>query len=93
MNAKNKIDLKSEALGLPEIKSHQYTTGLLRLKNIIGNPKVDPPIPALIPISRTSWLNGVKSGIYPQKIHLGERTVAWRADDIYELINRLGNAA
>ena len=93
MSAKNKIDLKSEALGLPEIKSHQYTTGLLRLKNIIGDPKATPPILALIPVGRTTWLNGVKSGIYPQKIHLGERMVAWRTEDIYELINQLGDAA
>ena len=93
MSAKNKIDLKSEALGLPEIKSHQYTTGLLRLKNIIGDPKATPPILALIPVGRTTWLNGVKSGIYPKKINLSPRTVAWRSEDIYELINRLGNAA
>ena len=93
MSAKNTIDLKSEALGLPEIKSHQYTTGLLRLKNIIGDPKATPPILALIPVGRTTWLNGVKSGIYPKKINLSPRTVAWRSEDIYELINRLGKAA
>ena len=75
------------------ILNHQANHSFLRIWQIIGKPKANPPIPALIPISRTSWLNGVKSGIYPQKIHLGERTVAWRADDIYELINRLGNAA
>jgi predicted DNA-binding transcriptional regulator AlpA len=92
LNSKNIIDFKSESLNLPKINSHQVTTGLLRLKNIIGNPKANPPIPALIPISRTSWLNGVKSGIYPKKINLGPRTVAWRSEDIYELINRLGKA-
>jgi predicted DNA-binding transcriptional regulator AlpA len=67
--------------------------GFLRLRHIIGDPKANPPIPALIPISRTSWLNGVKSGIFPKKISLGSRTVVWRADDIYELINQLGKVA
>ena len=67
--------------------------GFLRLWHIIGDSKTNPPIPALIPISRTSWLNGVDSGIYPQKIHLGERMVAWRAEEIYELISQLGDAA
>jgi len=75
------------------IPNHQSYPSFLRLCQIIGNPKANPPIPALIPISRTSWLNGVKSGIYPKKISLGSRTVAWRSEDIYELINQLGKAA
>jgi len=75
------------------IPNHQTNKSFLRLWQIIGNPKANPPIPPLIPISRTSWLNGVKSGIYPTSISLGPRTVAWRTLDIYELINQLGNAA
>ena len=72
------------------IPNHQSNQSFLRLWHIIGNPKANPPIPALIPISRTSWLNGVKSGIFPKKISLGSRTVAWRAEDVYQLINQLG---
>jgi prophage regulatory protein len=68
-------------------------TGFLRLKQIVGNPKVEPPIPALIPISRTSFLNGVKSGKYPKPVKLGERTTAWRVEDIRELISRMGGMA
>ena len=93
MNDQNIIDFKSDSSNLPKINSHQVTTGLLRLKNIIGDPKATPPILALIPVGRTTWLNGVKSGLYPQKIHLGERMVAWRTEGIYELINQLGDAA
>ena len=75
------------------ILNHQSSPSFLRIWQIIGNPKANPPIPALIPISRTSWLNGVKTGIYPTNISLGPRMVAWRSEDIYELINRLGKAA
>ena len=75
------------------ILNHQANHSFLRIWQIIGKPKANPPIPALIPISRTSWLNAVKSGIYPTSISLGPRTVAWRAVDIYELINQLGKAA
>ena len=64
-------------------------TGFLRLAQIIGDKKRN--IPALIPISRTSFLNGVKSGIYPQPVKLGERTTAWKVQDIRELIERLNN--
>lgn len=65
---------------LPEI-------GYLRLPQIIGNPKASPPIPALIPVSKSTWWAGVKSGRYPQPVRtLGERITAWRVEDIRNLI-------
>jgi predicted DNA-binding transcriptional regulator AlpA len=62
-------------------------TGFLRLPQIIGNKKTNTP--ALIPISRTSFLNGVKSGKHPKPIKLGERTTAWRVEDIRNLIDSI----
>jgi prophage regulatory protein len=60
-------------------------TGFLRLAAIIGDKKANTP--AIIPISRTSWLEGVKSGKYPKPVKLGARSVAWRVEDIRALIN------
>jgi prophage regulatory protein len=60
--------------------------GFYRLYQIIG----DKNTPALIPVSRTSFLNGVKSGKYPQPVKLGERTTAWRVADILKLLDELG---
>lgn len=34
-------------------------TGYLRLAQIIGNPKANPPIPALIPVSKSTWWAGL----------------------------------
>ena len=65
-------------------------TGYLRIWQIIGNKKTN--VPALIPISRTSFLNGVKSGKYPKPVKLGERTTAWRVDDIRDLIYAINQA-
>ncbi|WP_020157043.1 helix-turn-helix transcriptional regulator [Methylobacter marinus] len=62
-------------------------TGFLRLATIIGDKKANTP--AIIPVSRTSWLEGVKSGKYPKPVKLGERSVAWRVDDIRELVKKL----
>ncbi len=62
-------------------------TGFLRIWQIVGNKKTNTP--ALIPISRSSFLNGVKSGKYPKPVKLGERTTAWRVEDIRGLIDRL----
>ncbi|MGZ8236548.1 MAG: helix-turn-helix transcriptional regulator [Methylobacter sp.] len=65
-------------------------TGFLRIWHIIGDPKAIPPKPALIPVGRTTFLNGVKSGKYPQPVKLGVRTNAWRVEDIRKLINSMG---
>lgn len=59
-------------------------TGYVRLPQIIGNPKTGTP--AIIPISRTTWLDGVKKGRFPKPVKLSERTTAWRVEDIRALI-------
>lgn len=61
--------------------------GLLRLPQIIGDPKANPPIPPIIPVSASSWWNGVRSGKYPKPIKLGPRTTAWRASEVLALVN------
>jgi prophage regulatory protein len=59
-------------------------TGLVRLSQILGDKqKGSPPI---IPISKSSWWAGVKSGRYPKPIKLGERTTCWNVSDIRKLI-------
>lgn len=64
-------------------------TGFLRLSQIIGDRKADPPIPAVIPVSRSSWWLGIRSGIYPQPIKLGPNTTVWRIEDVRALIERI----
>ncbi len=62
-------------------------TGFFRLSQILGDKKADPPIPALIPVGRSTWWEGVKSGRYPQPVRfLGPRITAWRVEDILSLI-------
>lgn len=60
---------------------------LLRMSQILGDRKKG--IAPLIPISRTTWWRGVKSGIYPQPVRLTSSTVAWRASDIQKLLDGL----
>lgn len=56
-------------------------TGFVRLSAILG-----PTGP--IPVGKTTWWNGVKSGLYPQPVKLGPRITAWRVEDIRALIAR-----
>lgn len=61
-------------------------TGFLRLPQIIGDPKAQPPIPALIPVKKTCWWEGVRTGRFPKPVKLGPRVTAWRVEDIRALI-------
>jgi predicted DNA-binding transcriptional regulator AlpA len=64
-------------------------TGYLRLKQIIGDTTAEPPVPALIPVSRSTWLAGVKTGRYPQPVKsLGPRITAWRVEEIRAFIEQ-----
>jgi prophage regulatory protein len=65
-------------------------TGYLRLPQIIGDPTETPPIPALIPVAKSTWWQGVKDGRFPKPVKLGPKTTAWRVEDIRALIERLG---
>jgi len=60
-------------------------TGYVRLPQIIGNPKADPPIPAVIPVSKSTWWAGVKNGRYPKPTKLGPRITVWTVSSIREL--------
>ena len=66
--------------GLPE-------TGFVRLVHIVGDPKAKPPIPAVIPVGKSTWWAGVRAGKYPQSVKLGPRTTAWRVEEIRALID------
>jgi predicted DNA-binding transcriptional regulator AlpA len=60
------------------------------LSNISENALLRlPQVLTLIPISRSSWWAGVKTGRYPQPVKLGPRTTAWRAADIAALLETI----
>jgi predicted DNA-binding transcriptional regulator AlpA len=52
-------------------------TGFLRL----------PTVLKYIPVSKTTWWNGVKSGRFPKSVKLGKGLTVWRAEDIKDYIN------
>lgn len=54
-------------------------TGLLRLSSILA-----PAGP--IPVGKSTWWDGVRSGRYPKPVKLGPRVTAWRVEDIRALM-------
>jgi prophage regulatory protein len=55
--------------------------GLLRLSEILA-----PRGP--IPVSKSTWWEGVRSGRYPKPVKLGPRITAWRVEDLRALIEQ-----
>ncbi len=53
-------------------------SGLVRLSAILapGGP---------IPVSKSTWWAGVRSGRFPKPLKLGPRTTVWKAEDIRAL--------
>jgi len=54
-------------------------TGFVRLSSILA------PLGPM-PVSKSTWWAGVKSGRYPQPVKLGLRITAWRVEDIVALL-------
>jgi prophage regulatory protein len=78
---------------IPPAQGYQLPeTGYLRIWQIIGSPKAIPPVPAIIPVSRSTWLAWVKSGKAPAAVKLSERTTAWRVESIRAFLVELGGA-
>jgi hypothetical protein len=62
-------------------------SGFLRVVQIVGDK--ENGIPPIIPVSKSTWWAGVKSGRYPKPVKLSERCTAWRVEDIQALIERI----
>jgi predicted DNA-binding transcriptional regulator AlpA len=53
--------------------------GFIRLREVL----------TVIPLGKTCWWEGVKSGRFPKPVKLSERCTAWKAEDIRKLIKEL----
>ena len=77
----------------PETHKQEITLrlGYLRIWQIVGDRKrgIEP----LLPVGRSTFLAGVKSGKYPKPVKLGERTTAWKKADILALLDSVDGAA
>lgn len=81
--------MHSSPLGRGCIKMNKLPeTGFLRLPQIIGDPKADPPIPAIIPVKKSCLWQWCKDGRFPKPLKLGPRVTAWRVEDVRAWLER-----
>lgn len=71
----------TEASSTPEL-------GFLRLTEIVGDRKRG--IPALIPVSKSTWWAKCKAGEWPAPVKLSANVTAWRRADVLALAEKLG---
>lgn len=57
-------------------------TGFLRL----------PEVLKFIPVSKSTFWSGIKTGRFPKPIKLGERITVWKAEDIRAFIEKSNEA-
>lgn len=70
---------KRKDILMTEVQTTLPETGFLRL----------PEVLRYIPVSKTTWWNGVKSGRFPKPVKIGTRITAWRAEDINNYIIKI----
>lgn len=61
-------------------------TGYLRQYQILGDKRRG--IPAIIPVSKSTWWAGIKAGRYPKPEKLSARCVGWRVEAIRALVEQ-----
>ncbi len=59
-------------------------TGFVRLSQILGDKAKG--IPPIIPISRSTWWAGIKTGRFPRPVKFSKGITCWRVEDIRALI-------
>ena len=51
-----------------------------------------PKVLTRVPVSRSTWWQGIKAGKFPRGIKLSSRVTVWRESDIDKLIQSLADS-
>lgn len=66
-----------------------YTeNSLVRLVEIVGDKKKG--IEPIIPISESTFLRGVKNGVFPERYKIGSKAVVWKYGELMQAVNNGG---
>lgn len=76
----------AQIIGQEEVTEKQAAENRKRGK---GPKRPRPSKPAIVPVGKTCWWEGVKAGRFPSPVKLGNgRGTFWKAESIRDLIDR-----
>lgn len=74
----------------PPIAAVLPDDALVRVRQIIGDAKSDPPLPAFLPVSRSKFYAMVRGGHLPPPVRLpGSSSSLWRLGEIRAAVAKL----
>lgn len=80
----------SQIIGQEAVTEKQAEANRIQGK---GPKRPRPAIPAIVPVKKSCWWAGVKSGRFPEPVKIGDgRGTFWRVEDILNLIERTGGS-
>ena len=62
----------------------------IRLKEIVGAPNSNPPIPPIVPVSKSTIWDWVQKKQFPQPFKLSARVTVWSLREVQEFLNKRG---
>lgn len=67
-------------------------TGWLSINQITSRKATatTPETKGILPVCRSSWIKGVKSGRFPKPVKFGARLVLWKAEDVRLVVENGG---
>lgn len=63
-------------------------TRYLRMSDLVGNPKADPPVPPMIPAAKSTIWAWVKQGLFPHPLKLGPRVTVWSESSVLSYLEK-----
>jgi len=66
-------------------------SGYLRLSQIVGDPKTNPPTLPIIPIGKSTWWRWVAEGKVSKGRKLGPKIRVWTPQEIGDLLTKLAS--
>ena len=70
--------------------NHLPASGFLKLAQILGNPKANPPVPPIIPVCKATWFAGQKgpNPRFPKPVRIGGgRGSFYKVEDIRAILS------
>lgn len=62
------------------------STRLVRLADLVGNPRALPPIPGIVPLSAATIWRKVSQNQFPRPLKLGPNSTAWLLSEVEQWV-------